>query len=140
MIPFLLFMVLMASLCIACPFQGGAADSLMTPKIVVDKNSSGKEIEVKVGDEIQIELESIGGTGFSWYFDVLDTTLFERVGERTRSINRERENIGGNPVIMVWILRAKTPGDSSIKMSYYRIWEGENSAIKHFEIKVHIVP
>lgn len=97
-------------------------------------------MEVKVGDEIQIELGAIGGTGYSWYFDDLDNDFFDLISEGTRMIAGGREGAAGNPVIMIWKLRAKKPGMSSIGMSYYRVWEGRGKAVKQFEIGIDIIP
>ena len=98
-------------------------------------NSTGKQVEAKVGDEIQIELEGIGATGHWWYFDRMDRDHFELISEETVSV---REGVTGGPVLGVWKLRIKKPGLSLIKMDYYRIWEGKDRADKHFEIRVNI--
>jgi len=112
----------------------------MTQKITIDINSNGKKIELKVGDEIQIELEGIGSTGYWWYFDKLDDDLFELISEDRRVIAGEREDVAGRPVIGIWKLRMKRPGSSIIRMKYYRVWEGGDKAINQFEIGVNINP
>ena len=35
-------------------------------KVVLDESANGKRIEARVGDEIQIELEGLGATGYAW--------------------------------------------------------------------------
>jgi len=100
-------------------------------------NSTGKQVEARVGDEFQIELEGIGATGYWWYFDRLDRDHFEPISEETVSV---REGVTGGPVLGIWKLRIKKPGLRIIKMDYYRIWEGKEKADKHFEIEVNIAP
>ncbi len=112
-------------------------DSTPQKIIRVDMNSNGKQIEARVADEIQIELEGIGATGYWWYFGRLDRDHFELMSEETVTV---REGVTGGPVLGVWRLRAKTPRLSIIKMDYYRIWEGKDKADKHFEIEVNITP
>jgi len=107
---------------------------------VVGANLNGKKIEVRVGEEIQIELGAIGGTGYSWYFDDLDSDFFDLIDEGTKVIAGEKEGAAGNPVVMIWKLSAKKAGASVLRMSYYRVWEGRKKAVRHFEINVDIAP
>jgi len=112
-------------------------NSALQQTIRVDMNSTGKQIEAKVGNEIQIELEGIGATGYWWYFDQLDRDHFELMSEETVTA---REGLAGGPVLGVWKLRIKQPGLTVIKMDYYRIWEGKDKADKHFDVQVNITP
>jgi predicted secreted protein len=106
---------------------------------LINFDMNGQKIEVKAGDEIQIELEGIGGTGYSWYLDELDRHLLQILDEGTKTKRGEPERIGGNPTIMFWRFRALQVGITTIKIDYYRIWEGKGKAIKHFEIDIQIV-
>jgi predicted secreted protein len=112
----------------------------MKKKILLDVNSSGKGIELRVGDEIRISLKTIGSTGYGWYFDKLDNEFFELVGEEKKILPGEGKDMVGEPVLSIWKLRAKKPGRSIIRMSYYRIWEGKDKAVNQFEVSVDIVP
>lgn len=109
-------------------------------KVMLGINSNGKKIELKVGDEIHSELEGAGATGYWWYFDKLDHSFFEFVGEETKPIGREGKKMAGEPVIGVWKLRARRPGRSIIRMKYYRAWEKSEKAINQFEVSVDINP
>jgi len=103
-------------------------------------NSNGKKIELKVGDEIQIELKAMGSAGYAWYFDKLDQDFFYLVGEERKDVAPERGDVVGAPVLMVWKLRAKKSGTTFIRMLHYRQWEGNDKAINQFEILVDITP
>lgn len=107
-------------------------------KIIVDSSARGKKIELKVGDEIEIELKSLGGTGYKWYFIDLDYGLFELIGEETRVSNKSNECIAGGPIMHIYRLKTRKPGHSKIKMACYRIWEGKEKFIDQFEIEVQI--
>ena len=109
------------------------------PKLI-DFSFNRKKITAKTGDEIQIGLETMGGTGYSWYADELDRNFLQILEEGTKTVGRETERIGGNPVVMFWRLKVLKTGITTLKMNYYRIWEGKDKAIKHFEIEIHIVP
>lgn len=112
----------------------------MSRKILLDINSNGKKIELKVGDEIQIELKAVGSAGYAWYFDKLDQDLFALIGEERKDVALEKRDVVGTPVLRAWKLRAKKSGTTFIRMSYYRQWEGKDKAVNHFEILVDITP
>jgi predicted secreted protein len=112
----------------------------MSQKILLDINSNGKKIELKVGDEIQIELKTVGSAGYSWYINKLDQDFFDLTGEERKGVAPEKGDVVGTPVVMVWKLRARKPGNSMIRMSYYRLWEGKDKAVNQFEILVDITP
>lgn len=134
-----LSIIIVCFLSIACLFDvDGENINKTNRKIIVDITANGKRIELKVGDEIQIELKSYGSTGYSWYFDQLDQDFFELISEYTETIHKEREEIAGSPVMMIWKLKTKRSGTSPIRVSYYRAWEGRNKAIDQFEIEVKI--
>ncbi len=134
--------LLIALFCLAFTLYAGRAEasSNMNPKISLDINSNGKRIEVKVGDEIQIELKAMGGAGYAWYFDNLNQEFFELLKEERKASAPEKRDLVGTPVLTIWKLRAKKPGSSSIRMLYYRQWEGKDRADNRFEVIVDIIP
>jgi len=109
-------------------------------KILLDMNSSGTRVELKVGGEIQITLQGIGSTGYSWYFDQLDLDLFELIHEERREIHKKPNDLTGAPLQYIWKLKSKRSGTSAIRMNYYRIWEGKEKAIQRFEVRIDIHP
>jgi predicted secreted protein len=110
-----------------------------TKKIRVNIDSSGGKTELRAGDEIQIELQGVGGTGFSWNFDELDHDFFELISEQRKMQGKGGESVG-SPTLYTWILKAKKTGKTIIRMSYYRVWEGKGKAVRRFELEVNIVP
>ena len=137
-----LLIPLITLFCLACVSHAGSAErsNKVSQKILLDISSSGKKIELKVGDEIQIELKTVGSAGYAWYFDKLDQDFFDLMGEEGKSIAPEKGDVVGTPVVMIWKLRARKPGNSMIRMLCYRPWEGKDKAVNQFEIRVHITP
>lgn len=126
--------------CLFLPFFPVTTDgSAGMKKIRVDIDSSGGRTELRAGDKIQIELQGVGGTGYSWYFDELDHDFFELIGEERKIQEKGGESVG-SPTLYTWVLKAKKTGKSVIRMSYYRIWEGKDKALRRFELEVNIVP
>lgn len=108
-------------------------------KLLLDESWNGKRIELKVGDEIQIELQGTGGTGYAWYFDELDNDFFELIGKEGKVQEKSGELVG-SPIQYLWLIKAIKTGSSVIKMIYYRVWEGKDKAIQRFEVEVDITP
>ncbi len=137
-----LSMILITFFCMSSSLQ--AADmktsDRVIEKILLDMNSSGKRVELKVGGEIQIELQGIGSTGYSWYFDQLDLDLFELIEEERKEIRKDPNVLTGGPLQYIWKLKSKRSGTSTIRMKYFRIWEGKEKAVQRFEVRVDIHP
>jgi len=109
-------------------------------RIRVDIDSNGGTIELRPGDEIEIELQGTGGTGYTWYFDELDSDFFELIHEGRKIQEKRSSELVGSPTLYTWVFKAKKIGKGAIKMSHYRIWEGKNSAARRFEVEINIVP
>ena len=108
-----------------------AADAAIT----VTKAQAGREIALKVGGILQIELPSKGGTGYSWFAEVAGAPYLELISQSTQAAPEPRP---GAPVMQVWRFKAEKPGATEIKMNYYRPWEGVGKAVEHFRLKLHI--
>jgi predicted secreted protein len=67
-------------------------------KILLDERWNGKRIEMKVGDEIRIELQGTGAAGYAWHFDKLDQDLFQLKREESKEKAGESEKTVGSPV------------------------------------------
>jgi predicted secreted protein len=104
--------------------------------VIVHKKDNGKEIQVRRGDVIQIELEGMGSTGYKWHVDAIDVERVELLTEETVSL--KKEGVVGAPVLEIWRLKALKEGKADIKMDYYREWEGIERAREHFVIRLNI--
>ena len=103
--------------------------------ITVTKEQSGREVALKAGNILRIELPGRGGTGYSWFAEETFAPFLKLVDQGTRQVNEGRP---GGPVIQVWRFRAEKPGVTEIKMAYFRPWEGVGQAKDRFRIKIRI--
>ena len=108
-----------------------AADATIT----VTKEQGGREIALKVGDILRIELPGKGGTGYSWLAEATFAPYLKLMDQATRQLKEGR--LGG-PVMQIWRFKAEKPGVTEISMAYYRPWEGIGQAKDHFRIKLRI--
>ena len=107
-------------------------------KMVIVKKDNGKEITVRNNDIFELQLESHGGTGYIWGFEVLIPDYFEVLKEETMS--ESKKGMTGGPVMHIWTIRAKKPGTTEMSMSLYRPWEGKDKAADRFTVKLRILP
>jgi predicted secreted protein len=114
-----------------------AADATIT----VTKEQSGREIALKVGDILLIELPAKGGTGYSWAVEGTFPPCLKLLDQSTRQLTEGRPGgpvrVGG-PVMQVWRFRAERPGAGEINLAYFRPWEGVGKAVDHFRLKLRI--
>ena len=108
-----------------------AADATIT----VTKEQGGREIAIKVGNILLIELPGKAGTGYSWVVEETGAPYLKLMSEATQKVGETRP---GSPVMQVWRFKAAQPGACEIKMAYYRPWEGVGKAVDHFSLKLHI--
>jgi predicted secreted protein len=116
------------------------APSKTTPKILTMEDN-GKEVDLSVGGTIKVELKDIGTTGYAWYTDKLDASRLKLINEEMADIvpeNPERGPAAGAPKLKIWTFKAVAPGDTSLRLLQYRVWEGKEHAINKFEVKLHI--
>lgn len=103
--------------------------------VILDKKDNHKEISVKCGTVIQIELKEIGSAGYRWHVQNQDTEHVSLLDERTKV---PEEGKMGAPGLSIWRFRALEEGITEIKMAYYRDWEGPTKTAESFEIKLNI--
>ncbi len=115
----------------------GSSSPKTGSEVKLSKGDNGKEITIKIGDVLQIELERSGGTGYEWYLDKSYRKYFELMKEGTET--RQSRGLVGTPVVRTWKLRAVEGGETDICLFLYREWEGKDKAVETFRIKVRIL-
>jgi len=103
--------------------------------VVLGKQDSGKQIDVKTGEVVQVELEAMGTAGYQWFVESLDQETLKFVSEETRIMQPGRL---GAPVLMVWKFEVIKEGFTEIRMDHYRSWEGKEGSTDHFSVRLNI--
>lgn len=104
--------------------------------IVLTKQDNGKEIRVKYGEVIQIELKIMGAAGYDWFVDNLDGKYLELIIKETKRMLPQ--GVVGTPFLGVWAFKTIKRGHREIKMAQYRPWEGVGKGTEIFSIKLDI--
>jgi predicted secreted protein len=112
--------------------------SFASETVIVDKSFNGREIKVRAGGAIQVELKQAGATGYSWEVKDLDKEHFEILSVQTKE-HPDNKDLVGTPVTKIWQIKAINSGKSTLRFLYYRSWEGEGSAVEKFFLNVRIL-
>ena len=103
--------------------------------VVLSKQDSGKQIDVKTGEVVQVELEAMGTAGYQWFVENLDQDILKLGSEETKVPYPGRL---GAPVLMIWKFEVIKEGFTEIRMNHYRSWEGQEHSTDHFEVRIKI--
>lgn len=125
-------------LSLVLPIFFGVTQLSATETVIVNKAFHGREIKVRTGGLIRIDLEELGAAGYAWATKDLDKEHFEVVSVHTGS-NSPAGDVTGAPVVRTWLIRAIRPGKAELTLIYYRPWEGEEKAADRFVLTVRIL-
>ena len=103
--------------------------------VMLSRQDSGKGIDVKIGEVVQVELEAVGTAGYQWFVENLDQEILRLISEGTKVLHPGRL---GAPVLMVWKFEVIKEGTTEIKMNHYRSWEGKAHSTDHFDVKIKV--
>lgn len=120
------------------PFLFIASHSFGQETVIVNKAFNGREIKVRVGGTIRVDLEELGSAGYAWAIKDVDKEHFEVLSVETRGFPPQGD-ITGAPVVKTWLISAKEKGKAELKFLYYRPWEGEKNVSDTFVLKVRIL-
>lgn len=85
---------------------------------------NGKAATLDDGQQLTVELEFQGGTGYSW--EVVDSAsgALEQQGEpTTQEIGNEPPTVVGQTMLEVFTFKAVTVGTGTLRLEYKRSWE-----------------
>jgi len=124
-IPVICLLVTFAALLVGCMGSTNPETSTKPPVVstppVKEFTDSSKPIQVTVGEQFEISLESNPTTGYTWEKnEVYDKAMIELVKSEYRASRPQMAGSGGG---QLYVFKALKAGDTQIKMTYKRSWE-----------------
>lgn len=104
---------------------------------ILTEEDNFREIEIGVGEIIRVDLRFNAGTGYGWYPDLPDDGSVQMVDSRVVDLS-EKGMVGG-PAIGMWYFKALGPGNTTVTILHYRVWEGHTKATKKFIVKLRLI-
>ena len=95
---------------------------------------NGKTVEVKMGDQIVIELEGNPSTGYTWEAMDLDASMFQQVGGT--EFKGSSPGLVGAGGTLTLTFKALKPGTATLTLIYHRPWETDVKPQDIFTVSV----
>jgi inhibitor of cysteine peptidase len=99
------------------------------------EHDDGSKIKVQVGDTIELRLPEIASTGYRWSAEDLESKIFE-LDEAGADYPDEAIGARGDARFRI---TSRAPGTGTLRLKYWRPWEGEASVQKRFVVDVEVV-
>jgi predicted secreted protein len=128
-VDFVRWYVMLALVAVAIYPQRGFA----ARKVVTDADKGG-DVQMKVGDVLEVRLNSNPSTGYMWYVHPKSTTLLRLNGQTQTEAT---EPGVGRPIVQVFTFEAKRRGDGILLLRYVRSWE--KPALGEEQFNLHVV-
>jgi inhibitor of cysteine peptidase len=125
----LFFLFLLAVLAFAFHPQ----KSFAATKVVTD-DDKGSDVEIKLGDTLEVRLASNPSTGYMWYVHPKSTALLKLIGQNQTDAT---EPGVGRPIVQVFRFQPKRTGDVILLLRYARAWE--KPALGEEQFTLHVV-
>jgi inhibitor of cysteine peptidase len=103
-----------------------------------EHSDPSKPIEVKIGQEFLITLDSNMTTGYQWQLvKPPDIGIVELLNNEYRAPRNKIIGAGGQEI---WSFKAVAPGKTIISMKYVRPWEKDVPPVKNVQFQIIVSP
>jgi inhibitor of cysteine peptidase len=116
--------------------EAGKAPSAM---VFLTETDSGRTVDVRLGDTVQVALRENATTGYRWAIDRYDEEFIEAVGSESHYAPDTKNSIGVGGTV-AFIFRGKKAGTGEVVLKNWRHWEGDKSITSRFRFHLHIEP
>jgi inhibitor of cysteine peptidase len=103
-------------------------------KVVTDADKGGT-VEIKMGDTLEVRLNSNPTTGYEWYVHKQSTTLLKLASQ---SQTQPAQPGVGRPVVQIFNFAPKAMGTGVLLLHYVRSWENADPNEEQFNLRVTI--
>jgi inhibitor of cysteine peptidase len=115
-------------------FVSGCGGSETTTEVL--QADAAKGVNIAVGEQFDLVLESNETTGFTWQMvEPTDEQVVKKISEEYIESNTGQVGAGGTDH---WTFEGAHSGETTIKMEYVRPWEPKASPDKTVELKVTV--
>jgi inhibitor of cysteine peptidase len=104
--------------------------------IALTETDDGSQIRVQVGDAIELRLPEIASTGYRWSTEDLEPNIF---GLNEAGADYPDEAIGARGYAR-FLITLRATGTGTLRLKYWRPWEGEASVQRRFVVDVEVTP
>lgn len=100
--------------------------------MVITENRNGQTVNVRVGDEVVIQLPAQMGTGYSWQLRARDAKIAVPQGEP--QLKSTPAQAPGAAEQQLFRFKIQAPGSATVQLQYVRPWEKNQPPQKTFQV------
>jgi len=104
-------------------------------KVVTDADKGGT-VEIKMGDTLEVRLNSNPTTGFAWYLQPQSTKLLKLSGQSQTDATQPGV---GRPIVQIFKFEPRGKGTGVLLLHYVRSWEKPTADDQQFDLHVTIM-
>ena len=123
--------VIIALVCFICPHVTADNESYT----MSDNNS---DISIEIGGTFGISLESNPTTGYEWDVTECDYSVLELVNTGYEQAETQSPPLPGAGGLQNWTFEGLKDGKTTLKLVYWRSWEGEESIIDEYLLHITV--
>lgn len=103
--------------------------------MVITGNRNGQTVNVRVGDEVVIQLPAQMGTGYSWQLRARDAKIAVPQGEP--ELKSTPGQAPGAAEQQLFRFKIQAPGSTTVQLQYVHPWEKNQPPQKTFQVTLH---
>ena len=122
---------------VAVGLLNGCASSSDSSRAIIPltEADSGRSIDMRVGETLDLRLPSNPTTGFQWEIETLDQTILRPDGEPAYAADNQAVGSGGE---MSWHFVAQKAGQTKLRLICHRAFEPDVPPVQIFEVMVTV--
>ena len=105
--------------------------------MILTEKDNGNRIEISLGSIITVRLESIPGTGYTWYIKKNNNDLLLPLGVPEFEESKDKKLLGGIEH-QIFRFKAVSPGTNILTLHYIRKWEDKKPPEKVYSLTIEI--
>jgi inhibitor of cysteine peptidase len=117
----------------------GHSQAVSAPARVITGADQGGEVHLKIGETLELRLQSNPSTGFMWYVHPQSTSLLKLTGQsESEDAGPSEGSAVGRPVVQIFRFAPRRSGDGVLLLHYVRSWEKPAPDEQQYRIHVFI--
>ena len=103
-------------------------------KVITDEDKDNS-VQIKLGDTLEVRLQSNPSTGYMWYVHPKSTQVLKLLGQKQTEAT---EPGAGRPIVQIFTFEPRRKGDGILLLRYVRAWEKPMLGEEQFTVNVVI--
>jgi inhibitor of cysteine peptidase len=114
------------------------ANAQPSKMVHVNDSFNGRQIELHVGETLEISLSENASTGFQWITAPESAHKLDRILHQAESAVKGADNPLGKPGVRRFYFEAFEPGAVELELDYRRPWETAKPPARKFKLHIRV--